>query len=129
MKLSAASPVIRVIFLYDITCETMIDEFILFIFKQPFLKCQHAPVLFKIEHINQCIEIKPGVAIRSSVISGRVLKLKSSHNPYGSAGNQVVILVRPALQPVRLDLHEERYRTRSWIHYIYREVLGRPAEV
>ena len=52
-------------FFYDIMCEPMIDEFILFIFNQPFLECQHAPVFFKPEHIDECIQVEAGITIRS----------------------------------------------------------------
>ncbi len=64
-------------FFHDITREPMIDEFILFILDKPFLESQQAPVLLKPEHIDECIEIKSGIAIRSfCYFQTRFFKLK-----------------------------------------------------
>src|ERR1017187_1972670 len=43
---------------YNITCETMVDEFILFISNQSLLECKQTPVSLETEYINYLVQIK-----------------------------------------------------------------------
>src|SRR5450631_3014845 len=52
-------------FFHDIVREPVINEFVMLIFDQPLLESQQSPVSFKTEHIDQRIEVKASITIRS----------------------------------------------------------------